>query len=553
MDRRAFAALAVAVGLLVGFLGSVFFYDQQIGLSFPLFMSLVTAVILAMSCPAGRRLNRRNLWPLIPLLFFAAMVSARDDWMVRMLNVMAVLSLGALTLHYLIVEQPLDEDSFAAQAGSMVQAGVMVVPAALIEAGQSWAWLRENRHRRGGQVASVARGLTFAAPILLVFVFLLGSADAVFASYVNQAWDGVRRALGLELVDDTIGRIFMTITFATLATGAIGYGLKRRVTAPTPVLITEDDGEAFPIPDLKEKNKPSFKLTMIESGIILGGVALLFAAFVVIQFAYFFGGHANIGIEGLTYAQYARRGFFELVAVSGLTLGLALWLDRVTVRQGVREMTVFRALAVALVALTTVMLISAGQRMWLYEEAFGFTQLRVYTHVAIVWLGVSFGVFLLALFRIRKNVFSLGTLLVIVGYLVTINLLNVDSYIAERNIERYHQGHELDIAFLNILSADAVPVILPLYAESEPGTEVHTWSGNWLAYQLQTLEREGADDDVSVFAWNASRAHAYALLDAARDTLPEYDPRLYYRSYWSLYGEGYDEYGSGWDNVTRTP
>src|SRR5690606_31024088 len=128
MDRRAFAALAVAVGLLVGFLGSVFFYDQQIGLSFPLFMSLVTAVILAMSCPAGRRLNRRNLWPLIPLLFFAAMVSARDDWMVRMLNVMAVLSLGALTLHYLIVEQPLDEDSFAAQAGSMVQAGVMVVP-----------------------------------------------------------------------------------------------------------------------------------------------------------------------------------------------------------------------------------------------------------------------------------------------------------------------------------------------------------------------------------------------------------------------------------------
>ena len=79
-----------------------------------------------------------------------------------------------------------------------------------------------------------------------------------------------------------------------------------------------------------------------------------------------------------------------------LTLGLSLILDHVSVRQSQRENIIFRVLALMIVALTTIMLASASQRMWLYEQAFGFTQLRVYTHVFMVWLGVLFGVYVLA-------------------------------------------------------------------------------------------------------------------------------------------------------------
>jgi hypothetical protein len=96
-------------------------------------------------------------------------------------------------------------------------------------------------------------------------------------------------------------------------------------------------------------------------------VDLLFGVFVLVQFAYFFGGQDTLAAIGLTYSQYARRGFFELVAVSILTLGLVLWLNHTTMRQPGRENRLFIALSVILVALTSVMLFSASQRMLLYE------------------------------------------------------------------------------------------------------------------------------------------------------------------------------------------
>jgi hypothetical protein len=536
MDRRNFAALAVGVGLVVGAVGTLLFYGKTVGVSFPIFILLGIAAVLGVAVATRRRLRPRNLWPLIPLLFFAMMVAVRADPLVLTLNVLAALALGALTLYYLPLERPLDEDSFAEHTINTIGTGVVVLPYGLGEVGESWAWARERLNNRGRQATLVLRGVMFALPVVIVFGVLLGSADAVFASYARQAWDGFRKLVGLQYVGDTVGQAVFTLFLATVAAGGISFGLKRREQAAqsSPVEVEEPAAADAPEGDTEtdtpaEKRKPGFKLTMIETGIVLGSIVALFTAFVLIQFRYFFGGQANVTVEGLTYAQYARRGFFELVAVSGLTLGLALWLDLVTVRQEGRETRLFRGLAVALVALTGVMLVSASQRMLLYEDAFGFTQLRVYTHVAMLWLGVLFGVFLLAVFRVRKNIFSLGWLVVIIGYLVTLNLLNVDAYIAERNIARYHAGKELDIAFLNSLSVDAAPAILALYNGLESSSQLHEWAGQWLARQLAVMgwERDGAGG--TVFSANVARSTAWAQLAAVRASLPVYDSSLDWR------------------------
>jgi hypothetical protein len=185
---------------------------------------------------------------------------------------------------------------------------------------------------------------------------------------------------------------------------------------------------------------------------------------------------------------------------------------------------------------------SAAQRMWLYEEAYGFTQLRVYTHVAIVWLGVMLGVFVLALFRLRRNVFSLGTVLVLIGYLATLNLMNVDYYIAERNIARYQAGQELDIAFLNILSADAVPVILPFFQQLDPESEVRGWAAQWLARQINILEGKKASNGATIFSWNMSQEMALTMLDSARYPFPAYDPTQWYGDRWSMEASEYEDY-----------
>ncbi|MEZ4668049.1 MAG: DUF4173 domain-containing protein [Anaerolineae bacterium] len=555
MDKRTFGVIAVAAGLALGLMGNILFYGRLVGLSFPIYIALAVIILLALTRPAQVKIQPRNLWPLLPLGFFAVMVAIRADELVTLLNIGAVLALGALVVYYLPLARSLDEETLGKQTQAVLEVGIMLVPVALLQTVEAWGWLREKRHQRGGVFAAVVRGSVFALPIVLVFAFLLGSADAVFAKYVSEAFDSVWKALGIKFLDDTLGRWLLTGGLATVATGALGFSLMRNVAAPPATPETE---QASSDPEMemaaaisaqtKEKAKPAFKLGMVESGIIMGSVVALFAAFVVIQFRYFFGGRTTIEVAGLTFAQYARRGFFELVAVSVLTLGLSLWLDKVSVRQSKRENHIFRGLALAIVALTSIMLVSAAQRMWLYEEAFGFTQLRVYTHVFMVWLGVMFAVFVVAMFRLKTNIFSLGTLLVIIGYLATINLMNIDHYIAERNIARYHAGQELDIAFLNILSADAVPEILPLW-QSATDDQVKEWSGQWLARQLLTLDKEMQGGSSLPFSLNTSRLNAWNQLDHVRRELPAYDPSLYWGSYYDSYGSGRSDYESGWETL----
>jgi hypothetical protein len=366
--------------------------------------------------------------------------------------------------------------------------------------------------------------------------------------------------LGLEYLGDTVSRLVYTGVFAVAVTGSLSFSLMRRVT-PEPVVAPpsvdeEAEGEVV-LTDHKPKSKPRFKLSMVESGIIMGSVVALFGAFVAIQFAYFFGGERTVQVAGITYANYARSGFFELVAVSVLTLGLSLFLDHVSMRQSKQENIVFRVLALMIVGLTTIMLVSAAQRMWLYEEAFGFTQLRVYTHVFMVWLGVLFGAYVLAVFRLRMNIFTLGLVLSTIGYVGTLNLMNIDRYIADRNIARYHEGQKLDIGFLNILSPDAVPAVIPLWQETTDGTIINTWAGQWLSKQLTGLDREMLGGGQLPFSFNVARQTAWSQLDAIRSQLPKFDPSIYWGPYWysqtSTNSERSD-YQSGWDTVvTATP
>ena len=112
----------------------------------------------------------------------------------------------------------------------------------------------------------------------------------------------------------------------------------------------------------------------------------------VIQFQYFFGGQTNIGVQGYTYAEYARRGFGELVAVAFFSLLLFLGLSAIVKRQNPAQRWVFSGLGLGMVALVGVMLVSAFQRLLLYEAAYGFSRLRMYTHVFMIWLGLLLAV-----------------------------------------------------------------------------------------------------------------------------------------------------------------
>ena len=542
MDRRAFAFWATLIGLMIGVLGNILFYGHRIGLSFPIFTVMVVTVLLFSPRLADQKLRQRNLWPLIPLLFFATMVAFRADPVILLLDILAVLALGGLTLHYLPSEHPLDEDSIMEHTSAVCEAGIGTLGSPMAEYIDAWGWVKAHAWRDNHIPTAILRGLAITIPVVIIFAALLGSADVVFGQYVDDLWE----AFIIDDMTTLFGRLALIGGLAWLMTGALAYGWARRVRVRREIRIRPELQSATdaaipdnsenpaaevpsPIPDntppLPEKRKiRSFRLGIIETGMLLGSINLLFALFVLIQFTYFFGGQKNI--EGYTYAEYARRGFFELVTVSVLTLGLLLALDQITIRPEKQQHTIFRGLAVFLVVLMGVMLVSAFRRMGLYEEAFGFTRLRVFVHIFIIWLGMLFVAFTLDMFRIKTNVFSLGVLLVAIGYLATLNLLNIDMYIVKHNLARFEDGRQLDPCYLRGLSMDAVPAMIELREHIDDET-TRNHIDRWLQWQLYDLDEIRDDNAFFTFNWSIDRA--WDRLNPLRDILPAHYPD---RQYW---------------------
>jgi hypothetical protein len=175
---------------------------------------------------------------------------------------------------------------------------------------------------------------------------------------------------------------------------------------------------------------------------------------------------------------------------------------------------------VVMVIMTCIMLFSAWRRMSLYEAEFGFTRLRVYTHIFMLWLAVLLGFGIANVFRLKKEVFSLGVLLVSIGYLGSLNLMNVDAYIANRNIDRFfNDGKELDVCYLRNISVDAVPEMIELYhqAENDEIREHLRWAFD---RHLATLQSSYVDNSLS---FNLGREKAHDLLNQIEDEIDQID------------------------------
>lgn len=204
-----------------------------------------------------------------------------------------------------------------------------------------------------------------------------------------------------------------------------------------------------------------------EWGIALALLDVLFLAFVVVQVAVLFGGHEHVlRTAGLSYAEYARDGFWQLLAAALLTLGVVAAAATRAAAPSRPHRLLLRGLLGVLCALTVVVLVSALRRLDLYEEAFGLTRLRLLAQAFGIWLG-GILVLLVAAGATPRVGARLATIAVAGtgAALLTFALLNPDRLVAERNVERWRAGGSLDLLYLQTLSADAAPVLAGLPPE----------------------------------------------------------------------------------------
>ncbi len=445
----------LALALALGWSADLLFYGKAVGISLLLFVLLFLAVFGYASRAAAVAPRRQNLWLLPPLLFFAGMASIRANPALTTFNVLAVLVLLSYLLFFYAGGHP----------AALTTMGALLLPARVggssllrtVPLVTQSAAVSDIPHRTRRHLAPILRGLLLSLPVLAIFTLLLSSADAIFAQYVEAVWNLQIMPQVVEL----IWRMLLIGLLTWLLGGGIVFALERAGAK-------EDHGLVEKILDRIPR---AVAWGFTETAILLGLVNLLFSLFVMVQFTYLFGGVRNINITDYSYAEYARRGFFELVTVAVLSLTLILGLNWLTRRESKRQLKLFNALSTLMVVMVLVMLASAWRRMNLYEAAYGYTQLRLAVYLFMGWLGALLVWFLLTLWR-RPEWFALGLLAAAVGFLGTLNVINPDAFIARQNVARYLATGDLDVLYLNTLSHDAVPALLPALAAVQGDEEL---------------------------------------------------------------------------------
>jgi hypothetical protein len=488
MIRDNAPARILVAALTLGVSVDLLFYGRALGISVLVFALLLVGALFGLGRLEGVLPVRSNLWLVPPLLYFAAMVGVRANPFVTSLNLAAGIMLVALLAYFYA-------------GGRVVMLGVAGYPLVVLKAfgaaiTQAVPVLPEAvdmqgiRQRGLPRLAPMLRGLLLGMPVLLVFTCLLASADVIFASYLVSL---VQLDFLLSL-DEFTARVFIVLFASWLLAGLLAYALRRGPAA------TSAQGASGAGPQ-------SLSIGFVETATILVLVNALFLVFGWVQVAYLFGGQANITVEGFTYADYARRGFFELVTVSVMTLPLILALQRVTWRETRAQVRALNLLSSLMVGLVLLLLASALQRMLLYEDAYGYTELRLFVKVFETWLAVVF-VWLAVTLWIRPRRFAIGCFLGAIGFLVTLNAVNPDALIARQNLARYRQTGQLDVRYLSQLSEDVVPELLPAldYVTDREGRLLR----HDLLARLQHMNTQSSWKSAPSF--NLSRWEAYALL-----------------------------------------
>ena len=505
MDPR-LARRALAAALLAG-LGAELLFDRvALGINVPI--ATVATLVLVTLLGKGRPADPLDWW--LPGVAVAASIgpALRTDATVVALDLWLV-AIAVAAWSFAVSGVAVSRRAARVVAVMGVHAGIAVMTGfawLLTRVGADGAFARGGRQL--GRAAPLLRGAVIAVPILLGFAMLLGSADAVFGRALNEA-------LRLPNLDDVLGRGAFTIVAAVLAGGPVviaagATGLLDPIAARGAADVAGAEAVAA---------APSRRSGATEAVVVLVAVDVLFAAFAVVQVLYLFGGADTLAAVGMTYSDYARQGYFQLVGVVALAGLLLIGAHEIAGRR--RDLL---GAGLALLVLTGVILASAALRLRLYQDAYGWTELRFYVAASIAWLSVAvvLAVALLAANRMRWIAHGLAAGAVAIT--LAVSAVGPQAFVIEQNIARtlnpslVPQGGStgFDVDYGLTLGDDTIAPLVAVLDRLPPAERKQALR------ELGTRQRLYEIDDgaKSPLAWNLSRERARAALAQLPDLTP---------------------------------
>ncbi|MFY1659849.1 DUF4153 domain-containing protein [Micromonospora sp. WMMD1274] len=462
---KAATGRAVPLAVLAAAVGSAVFVPLgRVGVGWFLgWLTLTLAVLLAVrsktaDLPRADKLIRAG-WAAAALALIAVPAFRNAWWLVTFCVLGA---LGCATL--------------AIIGGRLVRSilfGLVATPFAALR-GLPWVRRHITASPQEATVRKVTVSVVATVVVLVVFGSLLASADAAFSE-----------ALGQLVPEINLGTVFGWLFLAVVG-GLIAVAGLYTLAAPPDLSTVDRAGER--------------RLGLLEWAPAIGALALLFAGFVVVQFTTLFGGQRHVQrVAGLSYAEYARSGFWQLMFVTLLTVAVLGGVSRWARRERPAERILLRVLLGLISALSVVIVASALSRMWTYQKVYSFTGERIFVMAFEMLLGTVFLMIIAAGVRWKGRWIPGTTLALAVAMLLGLAVLNPEDYVARRNTLRYEQTGKIDAWYLRALSADATPALAKL---PDP---VRRCTLSWIADDL-------AEPD-PWYAWNLGRQRARKALE----------------------------------------
>ena len=461
--------------LIIALLGAWLLFETLPGASWPAWVGVAS---LGLTGVAGCQGNRSS--PVMVTGVTATLLAGAT--MVTSNTIILVLACGGVIL-FLAMQMlfSTSSDWRPLTLPFALLAPVLAFGNAIIEAIRRIVGLtNELRSPSGG---AIVRGGLLTLPVLIIFGLLLSGADPTFAAWRNGLEEWVAR---LSFLPRTI---FFFALF-TIVLGAFGFAAAgRSVSLRTPVSGWQILGTT-------------------ERLMLLGSVAALFWIFLAVQLSYLFGTSPSELGSGVTYAEFARRGFAELTVVSTAAV-LLIVVGEVLGRPAGDRTGALRAITLVVLVAVMLLVTSAFRRVLLYEEAYGFTVARLYgkTYMISVGLGlVALGLEIARGFepgRLFRRALTIVTIL-----FIGLAYWNHEGWIASRNLDRFAAGGDLDVPYLTReLSPDAIPVLAARLGELPPAERQEIQDE-----VRQRYAEQGRNFDRRWYEWNLSRTRAQESL-----------------------------------------
>ncbi len=305
------------------------------------------------------------------------------------------------------------------------------------------------------KIRQIICGLLISVPCVLFLFMMLSSADMIFSEIVS---------LKLEYISSMLNSEYLyKLIFGTF----VGLYLFGHIYNVFPKNV---QGETDIQKSATLTSNKIFKGDIIVINILLVSILAVYTMFVIIQFRYLFSGSELP--YGLNYSKYARRGFFELVFLSILNLGLILisvyLLEDKLYDYNFKWSKITLVLLLYLCLITFILLVSSFYRMMLYDKEFGYTRLRIIVYLFLIFEASGLIATIKFIFKPNFNIILIYAFIGLIYYM-TLNVIQIDNIIAKRNIDMYFdkQTESIDINYLMNLSVDAAPQIMRLLESDE--------------------------------------------------------------------------------------